>query len=83
MKKTIPDFVQSFLSEREDLLKYHATKINKGKDYSEKLVGPFIANVQHDVKKETKPFIEKNGIRWRYVREEVSQQAKEWYINNV
>lgn len=76
--KTIPQFADFVLT--EERLMQNAREVAKNDCiFEKKLIGPFVAHILKDVKKESKDVIESNGLRWREVSPEVSRQAKEWY----
>lgn len=80
--KTIPQFAEFVLT--EERLMQNAREVAKNDCiFEKKLVGPFVAHILKDVKKESKDVIESNGLRWREVSPEVSRQAKEWYEDKV
>ena len=76
--KTIPQFAEFVLTE-ERLLQCAREVAKHDCVFEKKMIGPFVAYVLKDVKKESKDVIESNGLRWREVSPEVSKQAKEWY----
>lgn len=51
--------------------------------YDQKLIGPFIAWVQSDVKKECMSELEESGLEWKNVSHSVSNRAKEWYCEKL
>lgn len=77
---TIPDYVQYVLRNNEQTLVNFANDLNKGDIYKKNKIGPFVANVEKFVKNHSKQDVEDSGVRWRHVKEEVSSQAKEWYL---
>jgi hypothetical protein len=80
--KTIPQFADFVLT--EERLMQNARAVAKSDCiFEKKLVGPFVAHILKDVKKESKDVIESNGLRWREVSPEVSRQAKEWYESKI
>lgn len=78
--ESIADYVQKTVTDAR--LEQGAREASKGElEYNMKKVGPFLAWVGSDVKKETVAELEASELNWKMVQKEVMNHARSWYIN--
>lgn len=78
---SVQDFVSSFVTEQRCLQGLDI--ILNGNELSASHIGPFIAWVSKDVKKESQVELEDSGMTWKQVGGAVSKAAQKWILSKV